>query len=266
MADNCVLSSLMTNSTSWSLADDDNLLSVLRDMSQKFLSRTTQIMDKMDKLALKTSSVQVKLDTANNNFLLLSNIKFIEARVYDDNEDVPDELQGNKNSDDIQRSEEEIITEALKHGVNLITTGFEKVQVEGSDSESEDDGDRQFYVLQPINKYHVRQLPAVIGTPEWFDDDKIGLAEEEKQAEDAALSESESEDEEMSKQDVKDESEYSDSEPETKVKSSTAVAAPVASLNHPESESVSDPQILSFLMAGSGFSNFGAWSHLPANA
>jgi len=242
MADNCVLSSLMTNSTSWSLADDDNLLSVLRDMSQKFLSRTTQIMDKMDKLALKTSSVQVKLDTANNNFLLLSNIKFIEARVYDDNEDVPDELQGNKNSDDIQRSEEEIITEALKHGVNLINTGFEKVQVEGSDSESEDDGDRQFYVLQPINKYHVRQLPAVIGTPEWFDDDKIGLAEEEKQAEDAALSESESEDEEMSKQDVKDESEYSDSEPENKLKSSTAVAAPVASPNHPvyNSESVSE--------------------------
>merc|ERR1712227_1132688 len=173
-------------------------------------------MDKMDKLALKTSSVQVKLDTANNNFLLLSNIKFIEARVYDDNEDVPDELQGNKTNDDIQRSEEEIITEALKHGVNLINTGFEKVQVEGSDSESEDDGDRQFYVLQPINKYHVRQLPAVIGTTEWFDDDKIGLAEEEKQTEDAALSESESEDEEMPKQEVKDDSEYSDSEPDNK--------------------------------------------------
>ena len=133
---NSVLSSLMTNSTSWSLADDDSLLTVLRNMSQNFLSRTTQIMDKMDKLALKTSSVQVKLDTANNNFLLLSNIKFIEARVYDDNEDVPDDKQENKNNDDIQRSEEEIITEALKHGINLIETAFEKVQVEGSDSET----------------------------------------------------------------------------------------------------------------------------------
>jgi len=238
-----VLSSLMTNSTSWSLADDDSLLSVLRNMSQNFLSRTTQIMDKMDKLALKTSSVQVKLDTANNNFLLLSNIKFIEARVYDDNEDVPDDKHGNNNNDDIQRSEEEIITEALKHGINLIDTAFEKVQVEGSDSESEDEGDKQFYVLQPINKYHVRQLPAVIGTSEWFDDDKIGLAEEEKQTEDAALSESESEDEEMPKQEVKDDSEYSDSEPEADTKSSSVpTAAPDAPKAIPvsNSESVSE--------------------------
>jgi len=138
-------------------------------------------------------SVQIKLDNANNNFLGLSNTKFIEARVYDDNdeaiktEDVPDIKS--------QLSEEEIIVEAFKQGLEFVNSDFEKVPIENSDSESDTEEEKTFYVLQPINKYHLRPLPAIIGTSEWFDDDKIGLADEVKGEEDEVQSETESEDE-----------------------------------------------------------------------
>jgi len=68
----------------------------------------------------------------------------------------------------------------------------------------------------------VRQLPAIIGTSEWFDDDKIGLgddSDEEKVTEDVSETESEDEDDDK-KTERKSESEYSDSEPETASKSS----------------------------------------------
>jgi len=207
-ADNCVLSSLMSNTTSWSLANDDALLGALQDISENLLSRTAQVLDKMDKLAHKAISVQIKLDNANNNFLGLSNTKFIEARVYDDNdeaiktEDVPD----NK----LQHSEEEIIVEAFKQGLEFVNSDFEKVPIENSDSESDTEEEKTFYVLQPINKYHLRPLPAIIGTSEWFDDDKIGLADEVKGGEDEVQSETESEDESEAVVRNKDKSDESD--------------------------------------------------------
>ena len=201
MGDNCVLSQLMTDSTSWSLASDDALLRVLQDVSQNILSRSAQLLDKMDKLALRAASVQTQLDTAHNKFLGLSNVKFIEARVYDDAEDSAaseDTDQPGGGGGDTTMTEEEIVTEALKQGIDLVTTAFDKVQIQDSESESEDETEKQYYVLQPINKYHLRQLPAIIGSSEWFDDDNIGLADEDKVVEriDDVNSESESEDEE----------------------------------------------------------------------
>ena len=223
MGDNCVLSQLMTDSTSWSLASDDALLRVLQDVSQNILSRSAQLLDKMDKLALRAASVQTKLDTAHNKFLSLSNVKFIEARVYDDAEDSAaseDTDQPGGGGGDTTMTEEDIVTEALKQGIDLVNTGFDKVQIQDSESESEDETEKQYYVLQPINKYHLRQLPAIIGSSEWFDDDNIGLADEDKMGErvDDVNSESESEDEEDAAEKTSpavQDSDYSDdSEPE----------------------------------------------------
>ena len=215
-ADNCVLSSLMSNTTSWSLANDDAFLGALQDISQNLLSRTAQVLEKMDKLAHKAVSVQIKLDNANNYFLGLSNTKFIEARVYDDNDEVikTEDVPDNK----LQLSEEEIIVEAFKQGLEFVSSDFEKVPIANSDSESETEDEKTFYVLQPINKYHLRPLPAIIGTSEWFDDDKVGLADEVK--DEAAQSESESEDENediLKDREKMEESDFS-SDPETEVK------------------------------------------------
>merc|ERR1711976_184546 len=163
---------------------------------------------------------EIKLDNANNNFLGLSNTKFIEARVYDDNDEVikTEDVPDNK----LQLSEEEIMVEAFKQGLEFVNSDFEKVPIENSDSESETEDEKTFYVLQPINKYHLRPLPAIIGTSEWFDDDKVGLADEVK--DEAAQSESESEDENevgLKDENKIEESDFS-SDPETEEKSEEA--------------------------------------------
>ena len=237
----------MSNTTSWSLANDDALLGALQDISENLLSRTAQVLDKMDKLAHKAISVQIKLDNANNNFLGLSNTKFIEARVYDDNdeaiktEDVPD----NK----LQLSEEEIIVEAFKQGLEFVNSDFEQVPIENSDSESDTEEEKTFYVLQPINKYHLRPLPAIIGTSEWFDDDKIGLADEDevKGEEDEVQSETESEDEtteaavrDKSKSEESDFSSDSDTELQTEEGKKVEQVIPPSSTRVDLSDTVSE--------------------------
>jgi len=240
------LSSLMSNAGSWSLSQDDSLQIILQEMSQNLLSRTSQTLDKIDNLGLTATRVQIKLDTAHNNLLLLSNTKFVEARVYDDSDEVvAEDVNDNKDLDSAP-TEEQTITEALKLGLNLVDTAFEKVEVENSDSESEDDSNKNIYVLQPINSYHTRQLPAVIGSTEWFDDDHIGLGDDNASKDDEE-SESESEEEDVTdeKHDVKDdESEYSDSETDEQVmkadKPVSAIPAPSKIIDNNEEDSVSD--------------------------
>merc|ERR1711872_1131712 len=79
---------------------------------------------------------QTKLDNANNNFMLLSNTKFIEARVYDDSDDVEVDEPDPGHVGDSVIAEEDIIKEALGYGISLVQNEFEKVQ--GSESEDED--------------------------------------------------------------------------------------------------------------------------------
>ena len=79
------------------------------------------------------------------------------------------------------------------------------------------EGEREVYVLQPKNSYHLRSLPNVIGTREWFSDDKIGLGDEDLEDGVAGDQETESESEEEDPQHDKKpdvESDYSDSENE----------------------------------------------------
>ena len=212
------LTTLLTNSSSWNLSNDDALLTVMRGVSENFLSRTNQILDKMDKLTLDAASVSVKLETANNSFMLLSNIKFIEARVYDDNEE-EDNNKENLTATEETETEDVIITEALRCGTDLVSSAFEKVAINDSETESEDEeSEREVYVLQSKNSYHLRSLPHIIGTTEWLNDNKIGLGDEEQEDEVAGDqdTESESEDEVRDDDGKPDLSDYSESENEEK--------------------------------------------------
>merc|ERR1712066_575740 len=150
------------------------------------------------------ASVQIRLDTANNNFMLLSNIKFIEARVYDDNEE--EQLEQTDKATEEAGNEDVVISEALKCGTDLVNSAFEKVAINDSDTESDQESEREVYVLQPKNSYHLRSLPNIIGTKEWFTDDRVGLGDDE--------TESESEDEDVQGESKPDVSDYSESENE----------------------------------------------------
>ena len=237
------LSKLLTNSSSWNLSNDDALLDVMRGVSQNFLSRTNQILDKMDKLSLDAASVLVKLETANNNFMLLSNIKFIEARVYDDNEE--EEKKENLTGVEETESEDVVITEALRCGTDLVSSGFERVAINDSETDSEDDeSEREVYVLQPKNSYHLRSLPHIIGTKEWFNDHKIGLGDEEQEEEVAGDqdTESESEDEVREDEGKPDLSDYSESENEEKTHTFPPPSGPKHDADNELSEVDSDSE------------------------
>merc|ERR1712013_367395 len=159
-----------------------------------------------DQLAINTALAQTRLQTATNNFMLLSNIKFIEARVYEDSEVEPQNEIDTGNLEKAEALNEEAATsEALKYGINVINTAFEKVEINDSDSDSDVEEEKVISVLQPRNPYHVRSLPAIIGTEAWLDDDKIEDESEE--------SSSESEDDPILP-DKKEDSEYSESDSE----------------------------------------------------
>jgi len=131
--------------------------------------------------------------------------------VYEDSE-VGNVLEDERPELKETLDEETMTTQALKHGLEIINTAFEKVDIKDSDSDSESEEEKIISVLQPKNPYHVRSLPAVIGTQAWMEDDKIGLIEEDIIEEESETSDTESEHEEILQE--KDNSEYSDSDNE----------------------------------------------------
>merc|ERR1711915_55579 len=226
--------SLLSSASSWSLAEDASLLAAMQELSLSITKHTTEILDRMDQLSRDAASTQTRLQTTTNNFMLLSNIKFIEARVYEDSE--AESGVASQEAVMEEKVDEEIATkEALHHGLNVLQTAFEKVEINDSDSDSEAEDEKIISVLQPKNPYHVRSLPAIIGTQAWIDDDNIGLVDDEPE-EVSESSESESEEEEQISN-VKEEAEYSDSDTEKNQKTNPK---PIVSQMKDQSDSLSD--------------------------
>ena len=204
---------LLPHASSWMLGEDAALLEAMQGLATSFSSSSKQLHDRMDRLAREAASAHTRLLTTQNNFVQLSNVKFIEARVYEDSEEAAAEQNVQQGSESRETpSEESQISEALECGVKLLEAAFEKVEIEDSDSDEE--SSKIISVMQPKNSFHIRSLPAVIGSKAWFEDDKIGLVEEE--ADEAEDEPSESSDEEVSDQRFdKEDSEYSQSDGES---------------------------------------------------
>ena len=222
---------LLPRASSWKLGEDAALLEAMQGLAASITSGSKQLHERMDRLAKETASAYTRLLTTQNNFVQLSNVKFIEARVYEDSEEAVDDQNVDAGeSKEEAPSEETLISEALGSGVKLLEAAFEKVEIEDSDSD-EEESSTMISVMQPKNPFHIRSLPAVIGSNAWVEDDKIGLVEEE--ADEAEEDELSSEEEVVDKQGAeKDDSEYSQSDvedshsvPQPLPKSGPAVAA-----------------------------------------
>jgi hypothetical protein len=122
---------------------------------------------------------------------LLSNIQFVESRVYDDDDgEIPETAKVVEPTEEQNLSQEQKdanfrteIASALVAGANFIQSAFDKVEVcfnvdidlhneliflfffQFDQSDSEDD---EIQELEPIyesrNAYHARKLPCIIGT------------------------------------------------------------------------------------------------------
>ena len=206
------LLNLLPNVSSWKLGEDVALLEAMQGLASSMGTTSKQLQERIDRLARETERAHTRLLTIQNNFVHLSNVKFIEARVYEDSEEAVDDQAVRAN--DETPTEETLIAEALGCGAKLLEVAFEKVDIEDSDSDGEEEeGAKIISVMQPKNPFHIRSLPAVVGSKAWLDDDKIGLVEEEE-AEEAELSECSDEEEVDQEVEKDDDSEFSQSDEE----------------------------------------------------
>ncbi|XP_053477043.1 WASH complex subunit 2 isoform X2 [Ictalurus furcatus] len=181
------LDEMRKNSASWSLAADSGLFLYLQDFSQWMLSKTHEIEKQLDGLIRDTKATDSCLHTVFNEFLMLSNIQFIENRVYDEEVEEPvpkTEAQEKHPEQEKTREQKEAelipkVQEAVNYGLKVLESAFEQldVKVGNSDSEDEEAADRVEPILEPKDLYIDRPLPYLIGSQVFMEQDDVGLGD-----------------------------------------------------------------------------------------
>jgi len=141
----------------WSLDADVKLLSLLDNFSQKFSANSAETLEKVSKLRLEASETSIALHNTLNDFSLLKNSKFIENRVYDDDEAF--KSHDNYAEKPKQPTQLEFLTKALTVGENALSFWSEN-------RVTEDDF------------YNNRALPYIVGSRGFESCDVAGLGEE----------------------------------------------------------------------------------------
>ncbi|KAB0791810.1 hypothetical protein PPYR_03610 [Photinus pyralis] len=177
------------NAPNWSLAGDAGLLKHLESFSEKLLLKAEETNNNLNKLLSGLDNASLALDEAKNDFRTLRNTQFIESRVYEDDETVPQEAKTQDDEVHKQSKEEKVreVREAILGGIAVVERYFDKVEVPGSDSE--DETDFTSFVLKPKDPYVDRPLPFVIGTDEWYKKWHVGLLDSSSESEDEEVSE-----------------------------------------------------------------------------
>ncbi|XP_041032132.1 WASH complex subunit 2A isoform X8 [Carcharodon carcharias] len=213
-------------SGTWSLGADAGLLLFLQDFSQRMLSRTHEIEKQLDGLIQHTKATDSRLHNVFNDFLMLSNIQFIENRVYDEEveEAAKPESGGKPIEPEKTREQKEAelipkVQEAVHHGLRVLDSAFEQLDIKAgnSDSEDEETNERVEHLLEPKDLYIDRPLPYIIGSQQFMEEEDVGLgdlsSEESVDSEHGSVIESEEEKEEESGDDFIDESEDDEQKP-----------------------------------------------------
>uniref|UniRef100_T1JNH9 Uncharacterized protein n=1 Tax=Strigamia maritima TaxID=126957 RepID=T1JNH9_STRMM len=201
------------NSANWTLAGDAGLLNGMEALARTLLMKTQEIQKEVDLLAQETRGTSSRMHNAITDFLMLSNVQFVENRVYD--EEIQEENLNNDNKAPVQKKSKEereaellpIIREAVKFGLNVVENAFEKHEVIDSDSEEEEDNSfHALPVLKPKDFYSHRPLPYVIGSEKFMRDDYAGLEEVPSDEEEESEKEEIDEGQERENKDLSEES------------------------------------------------------------
>ncbi|TTG62689.1 WASH complex subunit 2 [Bagarius yarrelli] len=181
------LDEMRKNSADWSLAADAGLFLYLQNFSQWMLSKTHEIEKQLDGLIQDTKATDSCLHNVFNDFLMLSNVQFIENRVYDEEVEEPvpkTEAQEKRVEQEKTREQKEAelipkVQEAVNFGLKVLESAFEQldVKVGNSDSEDEEAADRVEPILEPKDLYVDRPLPYLIGSQAFMEQDDIGLGD-----------------------------------------------------------------------------------------
>ncbi|XP_047038741.1 WASH complex subunit 2 [Helicoverpa zea] len=173
--------SLRKLAPAWTLAGDEQLLTILQKTHQRLLSKCQEANSQLEQMTNVLNDASISLQNVNNQFMALSNRQFIESRVYDDDElpteaapvkeppkpEVPDELSGLKRSIAVLESAHELIT---------------ILQDSDTDTQSDDELPARL-VLKPKDMYSSRPLPYIIGSQPWKNKWHAGLVVEDSHSE-----------------------------------------------------------------------------------
>ncbi|XP_052260277.1 WASH complex subunit 2-like [Dreissena polymorpha] len=214
------LKEMRQGASHWSLAGDAGLLLYLQEFSQKLISRTHEIEKEVENLVHDSKLTTVRVNNVFNEFMMLANTQFVENRVYEDESDQvetqPEEKKQESQEKTREQREAELVpkvSEAIRLGVDVIERAFEKLEtnIDQSDSE-EDESYRVDPILEAKDPYLERSLPYLIGTPQFLNDDNVGLREvsDDDESDHGEISESEESESEEDKK--KQQDSYSDSE------------------------------------------------------
>ncbi|KAM6446274.1 WASH complex subunit 2C isoform 3-T3 [Liasis olivaceus] len=179
------LEEVRSRSQSWSLAADAGLLRFLQEFSQQTISRTHEIKKQMDRLIHETKSIDCRLHNVFNGFLMLSNMQFIENRVYDDEMDelISKTEGGDKPEQEKTREQKEAdlipkIQEAINFGLQVLDSAFEQLDIKAGNSDSEEETNEKLeLILEPKDLYVDRPLPYLIGSQLFMEQDDVGLGD-----------------------------------------------------------------------------------------
>ncbi|KAK3804199.1 hypothetical protein RRG08_012079 [Elysia crispata] len=239
----------------WSLAGDAGLLLHLQEFSQRMISRTHEIGKDVDGLMHEAELTGVRVNNVINDFIMLANTQFVENRVYDEDVSQAPETEEEKKTEDKDQTREEReanliprVISALKLGVDVIDSAFERLDttVVDSDSEEEDNAYKAEPILEARDPYITRPMPYLIGTPQFMEDDNVGLtedvSEDEEESDHGSISVSEEE-----KESEESETEYSTSESsddgKKKSKKQRAATKSSTASNSEEEEEYSDEEM-----------------------
>ncbi|XP_054720305.1 WASH complex subunit 2-like isoform X2 [Uloborus diversus] len=169
------------NSANWTLAGDVGLFNLLNEFSHNIISRTHEVENAVDSLVHQTKMASVKINNVINDFHMLSNLQFVENRVYDEEvqETVPEEKPVVEKTKE-QKEAEMLpkIVRAVELGLAVLDQAFDKINVnEISDSDDEDLSSEGRTILEPKDPYEHRPLPFIIGSTEFQNCDHAGLKE-----------------------------------------------------------------------------------------
>ncbi|KAH9489971.1 WASH complex subunit 2A, partial [Bulinus truncatus] len=236
----------------WSLAGDAGLLQYLQKFSQHIISRTHEIGKEVDGLVHDAKLTGVRVNNVINDFIMLANTQFVENRVFD--EDVSHDASKeeekkteNKEKTREQREAELIprVSNALKLGIDVIDHAFEKLDTKVDESESEEEEpETPELILEPKDPYANRLLPFLIGTPQFMEDDNVGLTEDvsdEGETDQGSISVSSGEESDSAESETETEYSTSEDEPSGVGKKDNKRMSQRKSLSHSEeSDSESD--------------------------
>uniref|UniRef100_A0A915AVM2 Integrase catalytic domain-containing protein n=1 Tax=Parascaris univalens TaxID=6257 RepID=A0A915AVM2_PARUN len=153
----------------WTLSEDDELCSVLDELSRSLVSRVDATLGKLNSSTAATTRAVVNVANMDTHLASFANDQFIESRVYDEPCVVSAETPRSVKKT-AQRQEETVenICEAVSLSFAMIKSHFKRIEMRPEDFDEDDDP--TFIpdpVFEPFDSHLSRPLPFLIGTNDW---------------------------------------------------------------------------------------------------